>query len=1239
MKYSELVQYDPIESVIKINDAGMSDRAQQLLNTYVFSDDIVTKLKDLVFPQLQLNDPTDHKGILIVGNYGTGKSHLMSVISVLAEHAEMLDGVKHPVVKEAAKSIAGQFKIVRFEIGSTEMTLRDIILQNIERNLRSWDIDFKFPKATEVSENKSTISEMMAAFQQKFPDKGLLIICDELLDYLKGRNQQELTLDLGFLREIGEVCKDLRFRFIGGVQEAIFESDTFKFVAQSLMRVKDRFHQVRIQRTDISFVVAHRLLNKTEQQKKTIREYLQKYTSFYEGLTERLDEFVELFPVHPEYIRTFERLPIIEQRGVLQVLSLSFERMQDDDLPSDHPGLLALDSFWGYLNDDPAHRTNDDIRLTLDSTDTLLDKIETGFPKNKRQYQPLATKIVKGLSVNRLTTSDIHLPIGMTNEEIRDQMCVFHPLAGQMGGNESEDLLTIIDVTLKEIRTCVSGQFLSHNDDNHQYYLDLKKTEDFDALVEKRVPSLSDDDKDNAYFSVLRQILEITTDSKFTGFRIWEEAIPWKEKNVTKLGWLFFGVPSERSTAQPPRDFYLYFPQIIKAPSYKDEARSDEVFLKLDASDDEFHKALGLFAAALSLQHNSTGAKKEQYARKAEIHFKALCRWMSEHFLSKIKITYRGSTKSLSQCLAGENAAGKTAREQLYLATSKLLNEHFSSICGDYPGFSKQITFGDNGNVKQVVGDSLRMLAGTTTQSGVAVLDGLGLMDGERITAEQSPYADYILAELNKKGHGQVLNANELVQTIDGIPYFKTPTFRLEEELLIVVISTLVYAGEVVLSIPGKEFTATNLRELSQIPLDDLRYFKHVKKPKDWNIPALKALFELLSLSPGLATQVTQNDPSAVTQLIAAISAQVEKLVMMKQQFAGGIPFWNTVLLRPEEIRTYVETMGQAKDFLESLQGYNSPGKLKNLSATVEDIQSCKKKLENLRSLESLKAFADELSTYTRYLSQAESILPEEHEWRAQSKCAKDALLQAIQKPENREDAAFRTQTLQKLRELKQSFIKHYLAIYQHSRLTIEQDRRKQKILSDSRFQQLNALSAISTMPVSQLRQIQDTFGELKTGQNLTAADLEETPHIDGFYPAMESQGGVSAEQRLNNLENDIDKTHANWIQALLHEFEDPTAQENVKLLPTASQTLIRQFCQEKEIPEATIDEFVKAVQQALSDLSKVVLNQKKLTEILFPDGSATTVEDIRSRFESYLDSITQGKDRSKVRLVIEGGE
>src|SRR5207248_8485811 len=130
----------------------------------------------------------------------------------------------------------------------------------------------------------------------------LLLVLDELLDYLRSRRDQPLILDLGFLREIGEVCKDLRFRFLAGVQEAIFDSGRFAHVADSLGRVKDRFQQVKIATTDVKYVVANRLLKKTPEQIAKVRDYLDPFTKFYGNMTERLDDFANLFPIHPEYV-------------------------------------------------------------------------------------------------------------------------------------------------------------------------------------------------------------------------------------------------------------------------------------------------------------------------------------------------------------------------------------------------------------------------------------------------------------------------------------------------------------------------------------------------------------------------------------------------------------------------------------------------------------------------------------------------------------------------------------------------------------------------------------------------------------------------------------------------------------------------------------------------------------------------------------------------------------------------
>ena len=91
-------------------------------------------------------------------------------------------------------------------------------------------------------------STMGYQFGEKYPDHGLLLVVDELLDYLRSRRQHDLVLDLGFLREIGEACKSLRFRIIAGLQESLFDNPKFQFVAESLRRVEREMPAERARR-------------------------------------------------------------------------------------------------------------------------------------------------------------------------------------------------------------------------------------------------------------------------------------------------------------------------------------------------------------------------------------------------------------------------------------------------------------------------------------------------------------------------------------------------------------------------------------------------------------------------------------------------------------------------------------------------------------------------------------------------------------------------------------------------------------------------------------------------------------------------------------------------------------------------------------------------------------------------------------------------------------------------------
>jgi hypothetical protein len=52
MKYGELFQFDPIETVIQLREADATEQARRLIETYVISDRMAEQIGDVVLPHL-----------------------------------------------------------------------------------------------------------------------------------------------------------------------------------------------------------------------------------------------------------------------------------------------------------------------------------------------------------------------------------------------------------------------------------------------------------------------------------------------------------------------------------------------------------------------------------------------------------------------------------------------------------------------------------------------------------------------------------------------------------------------------------------------------------------------------------------------------------------------------------------------------------------------------------------------------------------------------------------------------------------------------------------------------------------------------------------------------------------------------------------------------------------------------------------------------------------------------------
>lgn len=1248
MKYGDLIQFEQIESVIQLLDAGRPDEAKKLVATYVISDDMAERISKLMVPQLSFDDSVDHKGVLIVGNYGTGKSHLMSVLSLVAEDAAYAPMIRHPKVAEAVAPIAGRFKVLRIEVGGLQMPLRQIITLQLERFLEKLGVDYTFPTADKELNNKDSFEEMMAAFAEKFPDQGVLLVVDEFLEYLQSRRDHELVQDLAILRQIGEVTKHLKFRFVAGVQEAIFDSVRFQHVADSMRRVNERFTQILIDRQDVSFVVSARLLKKTADQQNKIREYLTPFAKFYGSMNERMDEYVRLFPVHPDYLKTFEQIHFTEKRGALKTIESAMLAILDQDVPTDKPLFISYESFWNTIKTNSVLRADPNIKEVMRVSEVLESRVQQAF--TRPAYKAMALRVINALAVHRLTTGgDIHVPIGPTAAELRDTLCLFQPGVEDMPGDPAENLLSMVQTVMREVLKTVNGQFISKAPDTEQYYLDLKKDIDYDAQIEKRAEALSDDALDRAYYSAIKALMECSDDLRYPGFQIWQYQIEWQERRVERMGYLFFGAPNDRPTAQPERDFYIYFIQPFDKPKFSDNNLADEVFFRLKSPDEDYKRHLSQYAAALDLASTASGGAKAIYLSKAQDSLRAMSKWLQEKQMTAFEVTYQGKTKTLQDWSKGVSLRDRARlgpderinfRDVVNIVSGLALGQRFADISPEYPTFSVLVT---EANRKQLVGNALRALAGgTRTKDAAAILDALELLDGDRVDPANSRYAREVLNRLKAKGHGQVLNRSELLSGTSDVEYFDTvpAKYRLEPDLLVTVLGGLVYSGDIVLSITGDKIDSGKLAQLAERSIEELKQFKHVEAPKEINLAVLRALFELFDLPSGLAQKASQGDTEPVIKLQEKVSGLVPRVLKAGSDLQQGkLGFWGQNLLREEEAKDWHARLDSLKKFTESLVPYNTVGKLKNLRVTQEDLDGQKKNLEILAAVERLLELVVELGSTASYLSQAEMVLPAEHPWVKQAEAARKAIFEKISQDRSAEHAALILGNgRQTLAQLKKDYITAYIASHSKARLGVAEDKTRNALRKDDRLLSLRVLAGVSLMPTSQLTAFEESLNGLKSCSSLdepTLVTAAVCPHCQ-FRPSAEQLELLPAANRLHKLDDDLDELLANWQQTLLENLEDPFTQDSLGLLPAASKKLIDAFLTSRKLPEPLTQEFANAVQEALSGLEKIAVKGDEIKQALLQGGSPAMPDELRKRFDAFMNERCKGKDATKLRFVIE---
>jgi len=1221
MKYGELIAFEPIDSVKVLRDADDLAAARVDVETLVVSPRLAEQLTEVIFPNLNLDEPRDAKGILVVANYGTGKTHLMSVVSSIAEHSELLDALTTDEVKVAAAPVAGRYKVIRAEIGATQMSLRDIITSELTDGLKRFGVEFKFPDMSKVSGTKKDLEEMMRAFEAVHGDQGLLFVLDEMLDYLASRRDNELRVDLAVLREIGEICKSTRFRFIGGVQEAIFDNPRFASAADAVSRVKERFTQMRISREDIAFVVQERLLRKSAEQKSKIRDHLQKFTPAYAGMAENIEAFVSLYPVHPAYLKTFELVTLVEKRKVLTTLSDEMRDILDTDVPADSPGLICYDTYRAQLEADPSNRAIPEVREVLDRAQVLRARVEKALPT--KEYVSTAIRIVDALAVHRLTTEDVNARIGPSITELRDDLTLMPPGIPEL---DAFFLETTIHSIVDDIIRAVSGQFITVNDQNGQVYLDIRKDIDYDQKIDERAASLDTGKLDEAYFRALETVLEQRDNSYVAGYRIWSYELAWAIKNVTRSGYLFMGAPNERSTAQPPRDFYVYFLQPYDPPRFTDENKDDEVFFRLAKPDAEFTEALRRYAGAVALESESTGQHRTVYAEKRQRYLQEMVAWLRKHMGDAVTVTYRGEVKPLASWLAGAQGPRSTVKEQIDTIAASVIAPHFDSRYPGYPSFGVQVT---RSNIAETVKQALMQIAtGRPNALGGKVFAAVNLIDVQGNLVDDGPFALHLIEQV-AAGGGRAVNRAELLTERDP----NVPTWgpwHLEPGWFVVVGAALTQLGKLELGFSDGQVDALGLEKLTKLSFDDLEAVTHVAPPKELPLVVLKEAIKLVDLPPG-AVGATGATEALVQSVATNCSTLSDRIVRARSALSDGINLWGAQVVENQTERSVaIKGLDNA---VNNLRARNTVGKLNRLDLTKEQIVNASAGKQVLAWIEAATAASIHVADVVAYLREAVEVFGNADPVTVDAVALRTELLDLF-RSDSPTDASKVASLKARAEDLRQRFADTAVVAHERDRLDGAGDDRKRRILEGAVYADLGRLSAIELLPGGKYAGLQQKLTDLRTCKGFDPAILARSVACPECNYRPRPAGGPSAKAGLEQLEEQITGLRSEWERALADSVSVPEMAEQINLLKPADKALVSAFVDSRELPEPVGEDFVKAIGQVLTRFDVRLIVASEIWAALFPESAPATVDELSSRFRDLLDNLTAGSPADRIRFV-----
>ena len=259
----------------------------------------------------------------LVGHFGSGKSHLLAALAELGgDEDAAVAGWTADLRQAAARARPALVVAVPLVEHRAAAQLEDLVLRSAWAALGR-------PAPTPGTDRRAAWDDVLDAAGTG----AMVVLLDELSEFLRAKQGPALVEDLRFLQFLGEWARESPVVVVAALQESIEEVANVS--QRELARIRDRYRTLGLSMRHVEDLVRGRLVRLRPGSDEWVERAHRELESAFPGWGVSLDRLHRCYPLHPATLSVLEGLRFLfsQQRGVVDFICRQLRGDAAADIP------------------------------------------------------------------------------------------------------------------------------------------------------------------------------------------------------------------------------------------------------------------------------------------------------------------------------------------------------------------------------------------------------------------------------------------------------------------------------------------------------------------------------------------------------------------------------------------------------------------------------------------------------------------------------------------------------------------------------------------------------------------------------------------------------------------------------------------------------------------------------------------------------------------------------------------